>query len=479
MTSTDIEFVQRGGKNKIDSRLLAKNLEIDRHKQWLQDLIFCNPENFIVDTGDDIDIDYQKNKRGKPTRFVWFTESQFYYIISKCNNTPQVTRIKAMTAQKLAELRNKSGEVPCYKAVWEHNTKRLLVNKINDKGLTNPEKYVFYHEKNIENKFSPDEYFTKFLSTLERETGYVLPWSFAFDEGECLPVPPQYFEKLKQYDDISRHEDEDVTNMWGNEDLPFIPFAYCSERQAANCWINAPDNLMEVWNEFVEKACKCVDAYNDPNRKENYGLPTHKEVEEGTYPCPPEDPDFVTPPLAELLEVSERLNEINDNRIKILGFQVHKDWLDWLSSDEQMAQSMRKFYLGSDRPVVFRAYRPYCDFEDNPQISSDTFVIEYPQWATEVDGYTLSQRSDYYFLDTKPNPDAPLFQTIRLYDNKYKVLFDWYLYYLWLPQHSMKFFEQCDPAGYPQLAKVVQDLSQDSRLPMMFVQSVQKQLTGT
>jgi hypothetical protein len=481
MTSTEIEFVQRGGKNKIDSRVLAKNLEIDSHKQWLHDLIFCNPENFIVDTGDDIDIDYQKNKRGKPTRFVWFTEAQFYYIISKSNNTPQVTRIKAMTAQKLAELRNKSGEAPCYKAVWEHNTKRLLVNKINDKYLKDPEKYVFYHEEKIINKFSPDEYFAKFLSKLERETGYVLPWTFEFDERECLPVPTEYQKKFKQYNEISQHEDEDITNMWGNEDLPFTPFEYCSERQAANCWINAPDNLIELWHEFIKKACACVDAYNDPNRKEKYGLPTHKEVQEGTYPCPPEDPDFIPQPLKELLEVSEKLKDANDNRIKILGFQVHRDWLQWLKSDDQLAQSMRKFYLGSDAPVNFYAYRFDYPLLDGTlaRTSGDTFIVEYPQWSTEVDGFTLSERPDYYLLDAKQNPNAPLFKTIRLYDNKYKFIFDWYLHYLWLPQHSLKFFEQCDPVGYPQLTKVLQDLSEDTQLPMMFVQSVQKQLIAS
>jgi Zn-finger nucleic acid-binding protein len=477
---TNIVWVKRGDKEKVDSRQVLDVLGLDNHKQWMYKYVFKDVEGFEAETGDELEVDYERNKRGKPTKFAWFTEKQVYFVIAKARNTIDALDAKKTLAQMFANLRQSEKENKTKMTtttVWQDRLNKIAVPVMNDSKVGEVQLFSPQALKHIENKFSPDEKFIQFLSNLEAETGYILPWNFDFGSCGILTYPPEYKSYIDTYRKITEIEDARYICMWGSEELPALPDEeYLVPANdippTGGVWLDETRLHKEVWQEIIECVKDVVEAYNDPQRKEKYGIPSQKELETD-YENLEQDTIFLT----NTLQAYNRFQEFNEETPKVLGFQVHKDWLLWLESDNNIASAMRKFYLGSSAEVFFSITKEQDeDGDEYYKTTPGSFVIVYPFWANIKDG-----KSWYTEMEPNPeyNPDAPLFQTVRFYDEKYEPLFDWYLENIWLPQHSLKFFQATDPKGYPQLAMLLADLPSNTNLPKMFLKAAQKQLAAS
>ena len=485
-----LTFIKRESGDKVDSREFADAIGV-KHSDWFKRTLLANKAQIEFESNEVLELDSVKNKQGKPTKIAWLSVTQLLICINLCENTEKSMRLKSEYSRQFAYLlhqrKSPHNETPAM-LQWQHRADRILVNRYNDR-LKGDE--PIFNEALFVGRFSPDQKLARFLAQLEQECGYVMPWKFPYDAKPYRTYPPKFRRHIMQYNRLTMEAESNdnmsLHHMWGDKNhLPWFNENICPADKVPAwgvAWIDEPPGLEELWKRFLNHAVGIVNVYNNPQKRAKYGLPSHEEVENDTYgDLGGKDSVFLTA----ILRVREEYDKLDDWYPKVKGFQAHKDWCDWMSSEDEIPSTMRKVYLGDFQPVYFATYktknRDYTFWNDEPEykieMHPDTKVLGYPTYTDTIDGFAQWEEGDH-FSKSIPNPDAPLFDTVRIYDNKYEPLFDWYLENIWLPQHSLKFFQSTDPKSYPQLAMLLKDLPPSTALPKMFVQSVQRQLTAS
>lgn len=458
-----IVFQERQGVNKVDSRLLAKELGIKNHRQWLYDRI--NPASEVIkkETKFDLEFDESSNTRGRKTRFVWLTEEQVYFVISLSKNNSEAIKAKGMMAKLINNLRNNPIEMSSFPNQWNNRKSRIVTT-----ATTEPEMPASFVSSDLEGYFSPDIRFAEFLETLECESGYSMKWDFKFKQTEYpdLPVTKEQAKILKKYEKIAVLDDDaDLTNIWHETiELPEpLNYEIASKIPVDGVvWVNERTHLMTDWNKWIEKVEQLVKVYHSDELRIQYGLPTKAQQESGDWEYLEEPPNHFWRVVNYGKFLKSTYNPQFEKRA--YGFQVHKDWLLWLQSDEPIAKSLVEFYMGK---------------EVHHLLDKHSKIIEYADWEAYKTGLKFWDDDEALLDESNKNPNAPLFQRVILYVDELRPLFDWYLQNIWLPQHSVKYFQETDPQGFPQLLQAMKRLPQDSKLPCQFIKAMQPLLADS
>jgi hypothetical protein len=153
-------------------------------------------------------------------------------------------------------------------------------------------------------------------------------------------------------------------------------------------------------------------------------------------------------------------------------------------------------------PVVFenRKVKNHYTFDDFIMGNDDseykhkedprTRYIHYSYWEAYENGFEWDKNYPEIWESLNggdqdnppPTPplraDRPLFQHVRLYKDEFRPIFDWYLTNVWLPQHSVKYFQQLDSEGFPKLCQAMKTLPPSHHVPHQFIKALQPLLTG-
>ena len=437
---------------------VTKELGITAHANWVSKNIVKNKESIEEVTGETVLIEVIPNKRGKPTTVAYITEPQLVYLVSNSANSKktQTKKMKDKLAKMFKDLAQKAGELDERTNQWSNRKANLVTNS----SVWADMPYPRFKDGELDNHFSPDVVFAEFLETLEGEAGYSLKWDFEFSQSEFVPLPvtKEQAKILKAYDKFAYVSDEGENDIWHpTRPLPEAPnwILDTKVKELGVVWINQHPLLPEYWNTWIERAAKIVEVYNSDELRIERGLPTIEEQKSGDW----EAPDKPCIELIQFLNWHEhRFLDIYENydEKKAYGFQVHKDWLNWLNSTDEVVEALRRFHL-----------------KGNEKASK---IIQYDPWEAYENGleYWLDWNNDTRI----PNLNCPLFQRIKLYDNNYKPLFNWYLENIWLRQHSVKFFQSIDPQGFPKLCEAMKALPSTTRLPRTFLEAMKPQLAG-
>ena len=492
--------------NRYCSLDVTKKLGIKSHSDWVNKNIIKNKEQIEKVTGEKILIETIQNTSGKPTKIAYLTEPQVVYLVSNSANSKKTgtKNMKDELAVMFRALAERAGALEKLRKQWS-KFKDQIVNP-------NFELYDLYADEDAEPQYLPQDFmngffsadvvFAEFLEKLESEVGYSLKWDFGMEPKRFGTFTPEQLEALKTYvfmtddhfnPDGSEHEH--MRFMWGEDILPDLGLLEMTEDDGNGvAWITEPKGIEKAWQKLVKKALKIVEVYNSPELRAEHGIASHEEQATGWW----DGPDENCKPLAELLKADAeytRLLEL-DNNFRADGFQAHKDWIDWLQLNTKQARMARELHLGSPDPVVFESYRrerqyyPLSYLEDNlsdyiEKIDPRTKYVQYQYWLAYENGKewqkTFSEKWESTGIEpvTPPlSPDRPLFEYTRVYSVEFKALFDWYLNNIWLPQHSVKFFQTIDPEGFPKLCEAMKALPPNSALPHTFIQAMQPQLAG-
>ena len=473
---------------RTSSQQVCNKLGIKAHGKWLQRNIIQNKERIEAVTGEEILIEEIPGKRGKPALTAWFTDGHILYLVSVTQNKAEAKIMKEEIVGKLQILAQNEKAKKSQK-LWSKLKSQILTNntrrptevleptsEYDEDPFTNyiPDGYT-------DGFFSPDVVFAEFLETLEGEAGYSLKWDFDISTQYLYQVTAEEFEILKTYEYIAGYEHynpdgsthDHFTTMWGQDSLPELPIIHIDTEVPPHgiAWVSEPLGFKKAWRRFVECAIKIVEIYNSPELRAEYGIASHEEQATGWWDGPQENIE----PLYELLGAEHKLNDITNTRFSAYGFQVHKDWVEWLYSFDSKAEMARQLHLGSDSPILFN--------NDNSQ----TKYINYNYWEAYENGYewakTYSEEWEKRGEDNPPpepplSPERPLFEKVRIYSDEFRPLFEWYLNNIWLPQYSPKYFQSIDPQGFPQLCEAVKNTYSTSRLPHQFVKAMQPLLIG-
>ena len=464
-----LSFTTRSNGDKVESREVAKRLKTN-HSKWLHRVLLANLELIEKETAEVLEIESITSTKGKPVKVAWLTATQLLFAISLSSNTEESMELKSEISREMAYLLHKRKTVrnePMKSLQWENRLEKIFAYK----------ESPFATFEKIDQHFSPDKHFAQFLLQLETLTGYSTPWNV--EEKIPFVCPHGYEKYVKKYSEITSdaHENNNgwILDMWGVNELPMLDYDYelpsPDEVQSYGLvWVDEPENCQELWIAFMEQVKALIEVYEDPERKEKYGIPSTEEVA-GGYDAGYVDWKINSEPLEAILEAKQAFDDVYYVDVKITGFQVHKDWLDWLKSDEEIARAMRKFYVGSNDALEFKIWTE-TDEDDYKllYLTQGTLITRHRSWLEPIDFDNLDEEAE--------NVKRPFCEDARLYDKKYLPLFDWYLNNIWLPQHSVKFFQTIDPEGFPKLCEAMKALPPNSALPHTFIQAMQPQLTG-
>lgn len=496
-------MLQPAKNDRYSSLDVVKKLGIKSHSEWVQRTVIPNKSQIEKVTKEKLLIEDVPNKRGKPTKTVWFTDAQLIYQISNTANSKKTgaTKVKEEMIKMVQDLAYKA------KAIKQPNYWSKFKNQIVLNTETNPEA-----ENKLNGFFSPDIKFAEFLESIEGQLGYSLKWDFHPQgcSASLFKVTPAEAEALKTYrfiteelhynDDGSEHDH--FLTMWGWDDqLPFLePFDVDENIEpdkytAGVAWITQPRNVQEAWRQYIEQALYVVKVYNSPELRAKYGIASHEEQASGWWDGPQEN----SKPLADMLLAEKRFNQVvadNSSCVNASGFQIHLDWVEWLREDSSKARNAREFFLGSSDPVEFIDKEVPMTWEDSLNehwLSPRTKLIKdlrtkyvsykdcdfyenYEQWEEESQAHW---EKTFEELERPPlSKDRPLFSNVRLYSNDLLPIFEMYLTHVWLPQHSAKFFQVTDPEGFPQLCQAMRSLPPSHNLPRQFVEAMQPLLAA-
>jgi hypothetical protein len=473
----ELVFVKRGNVDKVDSRLLAKNLGIKDHKSWLHDTVIPNQERVKVETGIEIEFDFVKNKRGPKTRFAWFTESQVYFVITLSKNTTEVVKAKSMMANATAEFRNNRRQPVGKTNQWTERKNNILTTRtklpkdlLQNKNITTN---LWTKEKAHEIKgfFSPDIIFAEFLETLEGEISYSMAWNWSMmptgGKEVSFPATDEQAEILNKYNKIAKRRS--TKHLFCNNSLPLPPtWHHASAEETVNgvVWVNYGGELKKAFDHWVERAGYLVEIYESDEWRREFDIPSKAQEGLGCY----ETPKRPCTPVNNMFVVTEELEEAIYYYPKISGFQVHKDWLEWLALEgDAKACAARKLFLDRDYPLVFFFKREL----DILRFQTESRVYEYGDYELYDNFFKVDD-----LAKLKPNPNPPMFERVRFYRDKYRPIFEWYFNNVWLPQHSTNYLQAVDPEGFPKLVAGMRSLPESTTLPRQFVDAMQPLLTA-
>lgn len=486
---------------------IAQNLlEIKAYSKWMRRNILPNKTKIEEATGEPVLIEEVRNPNGKPTIIAWFTKRQVIHLVSMTqkNHKNGSVKMKELLCKLVEDLKNENTVLKTHilQTKWSKLKNQIVLNT-----ETNPEA-----ENKLNGFFSPDIKFAEFLESIEGQLGYSLKWDFHPQgcSASLFKVTPAEAEALKTYrfiteelhynDDGSEHDH--FLTMWGWDDqLPFLePFDVDENIEpdkytAGVAWITQPRNVQEAWRQYIEQALYVVKVYNSPELRAKYGIASHEEQASGWWDGPQEN----SKPLADMLLAEKRFNQVvadNSSCVNASGFQIHLDWVEWLREDSSKARNAREFFLGSSDPVEFIDKEVPMTWEDSLNehwLSPRTKLIKdlrtkyvsykdcdfyenYEQWEEESQAHW---EKTFEELERPPlSKDRPLFSNVRLYSNDLLPIFEMYLTHVWLPQHSVKFFQVTDPEGFPQLCQAMRSLPPSHNLPRQFVEAMQPLLSA-
>lgn len=465
---------------RIDSDVLAQHLGIKDHRHWLKNTV--TPKlNFLQEkTQQEIYLTEKRIKKGgRATKIVKFTHDQALLVVTLTwGVTEEAEKKKAEILDVVKELNSLIPKTPksqhSLSTQWSERKNNILTTrtKLPKKLQKNPDiTQDMVTEKNLakaKGYFSPDVVFAEFLEKLEVELSYSMAWNWSmFPTGGKRPIFPATEKQAKIIEEYNRiTQFEPAKDIWSYETLPLPPDYYLiSEGEPLNgvCWVNYGGKLKEAFEHWVRRAGYIVDIYHDDNQRREFKIPSKAQEQLGCF----ESPEKESIPVENMTVVTEELlDEYATQFPKISGFKVHKDWLEWLASNDTKAKGARQFYLGTEYPVEFKTEWSWV--LEGLVRDDKSIAFQYGDFEQYDNFWDVDNEADL-----KPNPNPPMFQRVRLYLDKYRPIFEAYLTNIWYPEHSVKYFQTLDPLGFPQLCAAMKTLPERHSLPYQFVEAMQ------
>mgnify|MGYP000505780619 CR=1 FL=1 len=431
-----------------DSRDLTNALGIE-HKAFFNRVVLKYQAEIEKETQTPIILlsEKQQGKAGRPTRYAQLNVYQVMFALSMTSVTPKVL---SAIAYILNDIMTKKIESPgSITPVWDGYAARMRPSEDMPVGIVDISDEVEYkvYEFFNETHFSPDEEFAKFLNSLETSLGYSLPFnlntrylqSFVARTNDNI-YGTNTAAEFEEAEDVS---DEEETEDDSDED---------EDKYTEDEYYEACDIIYDsdsIYYTFDGEA-PCHGYLNSPLHavvnKQQRTLDLNKELLKTAL-------EFVHTKDEFWEKKMQRISNEIKQHLKILGWglQPHADFIDWWQDWRNLPSPNAPVYLETIYDIEKVSMPNHLFYE-----------------AQEVNGKAQ--------LVVKEEP--PIFDKLIVYPNYVKPLFEYYLEFVWYPEHSLKWLASVDNKSVSILCQAVNKATKFklSKLDPSFVVALQTTL---